>query len=101
MGMHSVSRIIHLRFSTNGRRLVSETGLTQRSRASRNRLHDTGTLVLPVGPQSLQDMRAIYAVQTPEAGEEALRKWINKNPYSPTAAIRSIAKTVVQWREPI
>lgn len=51
--------------------------------------------------QSLQDMRAVYANQTPDEGREALGIWIAEHLYSPTAAIRSIAKTIVQWREPI
>lgn len=39
--------------------------------------------------------------ETQEAGEEALQKWIVDHLYSPTPAVRSIAKTIVQWQEPI
>ncbi|WP_432774250.1 ISL3 family transposase [Brevibacillus gelatini] len=50
---------------------------------------------------ALQDIRTVYAVETQEAGEEALQKWIVDHLYSPTPAVRSIAKTIVQWQEPI
>ncbi len=46
-------------------------------------------------------MRTVYAAHTEESGKEALQQWIAEHLTSPTAAIRSIAKTVVQWRESI
>ncbi|MFA4133601.1 transposase [Brevibacillus sp. BD137] len=50
---------------------------------------------------ALQHMRTVYAAHTEESGKEALQQWIAEHLTSPTAAIRSIAKTVVQWRESI
>lgn len=50
---------------------------------------------------ALQHMRTVYAAHTEELGKERLQQWITEHLTSPTPAIRSIAKTVVQWRESI
>lgn len=51
--------------------------------------------------KALQGMRSVYAYACETDGKQALTKWISTHLVSNTASVRSIAKTIVQWRSEI
>ena len=49
---------------------------------------------------SLQNMRSVYNCPS-EIGVSALSEWISTHLFSPIPVVRSIAKTIIQWRSEI
>lgn len=51
--------------------------------------------------EALQDMREFYQSDSIETGRTAFEGWMDKHQYSATSAVRSIAKTLIQWKNEI
>lgn len=50
---------------------------------------------------ALQQFRHMYRATTLQAGIDLLDQWIQQHRFSPTGALRRIAKTIIQWRKQI